>query len=332
VSSASAAEDLAYCKEALALFGQNRERDQVPLLTRCMETGDLSTANRAAALINRGYALSAVRQYSRAITDLDDAIRLQPKLAEPYNYRGRAKAFMGDDSGALADLDTAIKLDDNYGAAYANRGIAHEAQARHEKAIADLDKALQVDPEQSEALLYRGIAKRYLGRLEPALEDLNHALKLDPEAPNGYTHRGWTLFGLAKYDLAITDFRAALERDPDNPYKLLHLAIALLKSGADIRKEVAERARPISPDDWPAPLIKFYLGQTSEDVVIAAAREGPEDEAPERTLDTDFFLGMYRLARGDQTGAAELLRKAGETGRERLLEFRQAKLELSKLK
>jgi lipoprotein NlpI len=129
----------------------------------------------------------------------------------------------------------------------------------------------------------------------------------------------------------VIDFRAALERDPDNPYKLLHLAIALLKSGADIRKEVAERAKPISPDDWPAPVIKFYLGQTSEDVVIAAAREGPQDEAPERSLDADFFLGMHRLTRGDQAGAAELLRKAGETGRERLLEFRQAKLELSKL-
>jgi lipoprotein NlpI len=332
-SDAWGAEDLAYCKAALAMFGQHRERDQVPLLTRCLETGDLSPANRAAALINRGYALNAIHQYRRAIADLDEALRLQPKSAESLNYRGRAKAFMGDDAGAMADLDRAVALDPTYAAAYANRGIANEAEARHEKAIADLDKALKIDGEQSEALLYRGIAKRYLGRLDEALADLNHALKLDPEAPNGYTHRGWTLYGLGHYDLAIIDFRAALERDADNPYKLLHLAIALLKNGGDnVRREIAERAKTVSPHDWPAPLIFVYLGRTSEDVALAAAREGPADGASERTFDAYFFLGMRRLVEGDRKGAADFLRKSLETDKERLLEFRQAKLELAKLK
>ena len=329
---AKAAEDLTLCKEALALFGQNLEREQVPLLTRCIETGDLRPENRAAALINRGYALNAIHQYPRAITDLDEAIQLQPKSAEPYNYRGRAKAFMGDDAGAMADLDKAIQLDPNYAAAYANRGLANEAEARHEKAIVDLDQALKMDGEQSEALLYRGIAKRYLGRFDGALEDLNHALKLDPEAPNGYTHRGWTLFGLQRYPLAVTDFRAALERDPDNPYKLLHLAIALAREGGDVHAEIAERAKPISPNDWPAPLIFFTLGRTSEDVALSAAREGPADEMQERALDAYFFLGMYRLVQGDRAGAIDFLQKSLESKKERLLEYRQAKLELSRLK
>jgi tetratricopeptide (TPR) repeat protein len=46
--------------------------------------------NRAAIYKNRGQAYELLRDYDRAISDVDHAIRLDPKLAAAYNNRGFA--------------------------------------------------------------------------------------------------------------------------------------------------------------------------------------------------------------------------------------------------
>ena len=80
------------------------------------------------AFNNRGLAYARNGQLDRAIEDLDQAIRLDPNLAEAFNNRGTAYGGKGLYVHAIEDLDQAIRLNPNYAMAFNNRGLAYAPQ------------------------------------------------------------------------------------------------------------------------------------------------------------------------------------------------------------
>lgn len=93
------------------------------------------------ALISRAAALINVNDNSKAITDLDEAIKINKKNAVSYCYRGVAKGGNKSYTEALKDLDESIKLKFDYGAAYVNRAAIKMALKQKEEACKDLQKA-----------------------------------------------------------------------------------------------------------------------------------------------------------------------------------------------
>ena len=85
------------------------------------------------------------RRYNEAITDYDVAIRLcssESFSAFHYNNRGEAKLAKGDFTGALEDFNEAIRLGHTWNTQYYNRGFAQEKLGNIEEALADYDKAI----------------------------------------------------------------------------------------------------------------------------------------------------------------------------------------------
>ncbi len=76
-----------------------------------------------------------------AISDLDMAIKLNPKNAYLYFDRGNLHAENKDFARAIEDYDSAIKLDPKLAEAYYNRGIANVNLGNTDAGIADLSKA-----------------------------------------------------------------------------------------------------------------------------------------------------------------------------------------------
>src|SRR5262245_54912324 len=125
---------------------------------------DVSAGNRAVAYTNRGIAYSGKKDYDRGIADFNEAIRLDPSLAEPYHNRGCAYQDKGNYDRAIADYSEAITIDPSRAViAYRNRGHLFEAQGRREEAIADFQQALAIDPKHKrirEALKRLGVPPR----------------------------------------------------------------------------------------------------------------------------------------------------------------------------
>ena len=65
----------------------------------------------------RGACKIETRDNSGAIVDFDAAIKINPKNAVSYNYRGVAKGESKQFVEALKDFDYSIKLKFDYGAA-----------------------------------------------------------------------------------------------------------------------------------------------------------------------------------------------------------------------
>ena len=65
-------------------------------------TGDLMSVED---YVNRGNKLYSQGDYQAAISDYDEAIRLNPKYTEAYGNRGNAKSELGDFEAAILDYE-----------------------------------------------------------------------------------------------------------------------------------------------------------------------------------------------------------------------------------
>ena len=68
----------------------------------------------------------------------DQAIELDPTLAEAYTNRGNAEHDLGQHDAAIADYSRAIKLNPTDTLAYNNRGNVKHARGQHDAALAEI--------------------------------------------------------------------------------------------------------------------------------------------------------------------------------------------------
>ena len=77
------------------------------------------------------------RNYDKAVSDYDEAIRLDPHYAPSYLNRGLEYRNKGNWQKAISDLTEAIRLDPNNADAYKNRGSTYLRAGDSDKAYAD---------------------------------------------------------------------------------------------------------------------------------------------------------------------------------------------------
>jgi tetratricopeptide (TPR) repeat protein len=83
-------------------------------------------------------------KYELAITDYNQALKIDPNHFRAYNNRGNSYFKQGKDELAIADYSQAIKIDPNDAELYTKRGISYTRQGKYELARTDLEKAKQL--------------------------------------------------------------------------------------------------------------------------------------------------------------------------------------------
>ncbi len=98
----------------------------------------------AYAYSNPGAVLIDVGQYQEAISDLDQAITLNPDLATAFNNRANAYANLDQLQSALDDYQEAIRLDPTMALAYYNRALAYTYMDDDQKAGMDVARVIEL--------------------------------------------------------------------------------------------------------------------------------------------------------------------------------------------
>jgi tetratricopeptide (TPR) repeat protein len=195
----------------------------------------------AAAYNHRGRAYGRKEDYDRAIADLDQAIRLDPKYAGTgtqfglsVTYYSRAVTYVHrqEFDRAIADLDQAIRFDAKNALLYASRGSVYGNKGDYERAVADYDRAIRLDPKQQHwadfagvgAVAYSDRAEAYEGNNDPdhALADFEQALQLDPSlaAARRGRERVAALLAQRSKPQPTTDLEKCRNEDDELPRRL----------------------------------------------------------------------------------------------------------------
>ena len=158
---------------ASALAAPNQQDDNWPVcagsdadraIAACSAIIGARGPNIALAWYDRGIAYRLMRQFDRALSDLNRSIRLQPDFAAAFVERGIVHYEKRQYALAIADDDAAIRLKPDLAEAFNNRALARLKLAQFELATADFNQTIRLYQYYGNALINRS-----LGSLEPPL-------------------------------------------------------------------------------------------------------------------------------------------------------------------
>jgi tetratricopeptide (TPR) repeat protein len=156
----------------------------------------------------------------------NQAIELNPKYAEAYNYRGNAYFDKKMYDIALSDYNKAISLNPNYANPYINLGNYYaNVKKEYDRALQEYDKAITLSPKDARIYSKRGVVYDKKNDSEKALRDYNKALELDQNLSDAYFNRGELYSRKKELDKAIQDFNKAIELNQSD-------AVAYVERGA----------------------------------------------------------------------------------------------------
>ena len=189
----------------------------------CKRSGQQSTNNSAGpATVSNG--LPGDRGRARALLE-----------------QGKVLYRDDNDEQAVAAFQEAIKLDPELAEARFRLGLGYAALGKHEEAEAEYKKAVEVykkylaeHEDDSEAHYDLGQTYAGLGQFSEAIREYREATKLRDNDADIYYDLGVAHTKLAQYDAAATAFSKSLEIDPNN-YRA--------QDGLDEAKEGIQRIR-----------------------------------------------------------------------------------------
>jgi tetratricopeptide (TPR) repeat protein len=185
----------------------------------------------AKKLVKQGIELFSKGDIAGAIVLYDRALTVDPKMADAYLNRGKAKRAGGDLDGAISDYEMVAELAPNFAMnnrditqAYLNRGYIRSNRLDLDGALSDFDCAIKLDPNDAEAYFKRGRAFLIVGNAKFAIADFDKSISLDDHNPLVFAERGYAFKTQGQTTEAQKDFERGLKLNNDLRLMLdLHL-------------------------------------------------------------------------------------------------------------
>jgi tetratricopeptide (TPR) repeat protein len=193
-----------------------------------------------------GYDYLMTKQYSQAVTILEQVIDLTPNSALAYGHLARAYWLNGQKPQALDAYSAALRFcrrDDECDESwerearddlrkalaeveannptppkdadgYIHDGIIHHRAEMFDEAAARFKKATELDPKNVEAFKWLGLAYTALGRNEDVIAAGKAAVQLAPEDSVAHAMLGQAYFNLKRYKEAVDSYTMAARLNP----------------------------------------------------------------------------------------------------------------------
>ena len=306
------------------------KKDSDRALTDCNEAIRINR-NLAPAYLNRGNVYLSKSDLDHAFADFNEALRLDPKNAWAYAERGNLYKNQGDFDRALVDLNEAIRLDPGYALAHFSRGDLYKSKGDIANAMTDMNDTIRLDPNYALAYFVRGRLSYMLGNSPAALEDFSKAIKLDANEATSYFNRGVAYYVIGgRNPDAIADFKKAGELDPKDAYAALWRELAERRNNSP--SHLAEAAKQLDMTVWPAPVIRHFLGELTIEQTYGAAFDTDPKTKAAQTCEANFYSGELALLKKNKKEAQRLLKLAADQCPPSFIESTAALAELIPLK
>ncbi len=165
-----------------------------------------------------GVALSGCGKAEAAVRAYDQAIALQPGLAQPWFNKGVALDALRRFDEALQCYDKALALDPAFSPAWRNRGATLNDLGRYDEALASHERDIAANPRAAQAWSNHGVTLAALKRYPAALASQDKALALDPQFAEAWVRGAGVLVELKYPERALAYYAKALALNAQLPY------------------------------------------------------------------------------------------------------------------
>jgi len=178
------------------------------------------------AHFNLGAALQQLGRPEEALTDLTEAVRIQPSSVTARNNLAVDLFALDRFEAAAKEFRQALALDPGYRNARYNLARTLAAQGNSAEALTELRVYLATNPDDFEAHTFAGRLLVSTGKFDEALPHFRRAADLEPENANVLTNLGAALASAGDLAGAVPVFAKALKMDPSNTVARDNLARA----------------------------------------------------------------------------------------------------------
>jgi lipoprotein NlpI len=244
---ASGSGDLARCADAA------KRQDADGVIALCGAVIDATSASdddKAHAYANRGTAYLAQADFTHALDDLSQALKLKPDVPALYDLRSQVYVAQGDFTHALDDLTEAIKRAPDQPLFYSARGDAYEGLGDVAHAVGDHIQAIRV---------------ARCGSGSP------FAQAADTICPQ--LHDGVAAYLAGDNAGAIKALDQAWQQDGKDLHLLLWLTLARQRDRQDATTPLNTAVADLDLGRWPGPLVRYYLGRFPAEQLQQAAQD-----------------------------------------------------------
>ena len=299
---------------ALNLLGtirakQGRLREAELLFSRAVRVDDQFVA----AHMNLAYLYTLMGQPTKAISELKEVVRLDPRNTEAVDKLARFLLAQGQIDEGIKVLEQASQSQPLSVPSLVLAGDAYLKKGNAAKAEESYQSVLDKENEDTDAVL--GLAQVAQFRADPdtASRYLARARKMVASSPDTLYRFALVAMRAGFYEEANTTLQAAVKLKSDDPAYFLALGNSWLKKPDLVDAEEAfRRALRLQPDN---PQAQMYLGYTLlEQKKFPEAREWLEKSLQkDKTVpETFFYLGQLAQEQSEDERAIELFRKAIE--------------------
>src|SRR6266404_6185846 len=298
--------DLDRCKFA----GQITNADQnIAACDRVLNDPKTTGPGRASAFSNRCGWWWAKKDPDRALSDCNEAIRIDRTYAAAYVNRGNAYLNKAEAEHAFADFTEAIRLDPKNAWAYTARGDLYKNKGDFDRAFADFSESIQLDPNYAVTYFARGSLSYTVGNNLGAVADFTKSIQLEPDEAKAYFSRGVAYFFVGGHIAdAEADLKKAAALNPKDAYAALWLDLAERRN--NVPSHLAEAAKQLDMTAWPAPVVHHFFGDLNAAQTLAAAFDRDPKTASAQTCEANFYSGELALLKKDGQEAQRLLQLA----------------------
>ena len=290
---------------------------------------------------SRGDGYRESGQYALAMQDYAQALQLIPGEIFTIYSRGKTYDLMGQYDLAIADFTTVlaappgviagVPLKPETEKVLVSRAGSYISEAKGDLALADCAQALVAKPGDLDAYATEGLANFEMQNWFLARGSYATLAGLNAKSVTGQFGLGFTDYMLGNYAVAEQELQTASDLSPTYAYSLLWLHLARMRQGKDDGADFARRAAKVSMTAWPAPVLKYFLGQMYETNVITASLDPDRMKDSDQECETKFYIGEDEVIHNNSAQALLNLKYAVGICPKRYVEYGASVGELTRM-
>ena len=180
--------------------------------------------------ITLGIIYAGTGQNEKAVSQFEDAIRLDPVNGYAYSELGKAYSHLGDTVRAEAAFRKAVSISPTYWGFHSELGRYYITIGRMHDAVREYRKVVELTPDNHLGYNNLGALYFYLNQWDSALAVFEKSIALQPNY-HGYSNLGTLLYYKGDLAGAAQAYEKALKLDDKNCTVWANLAAAYLEMG-----------------------------------------------------------------------------------------------------